>query len=149
MTLRVRRSFAPGQRLQTSRCYSWESLGEKEKAVAISSFSKNLQFCRFFFETESEAPGPLFSLECLPRSVITGDIHSTHEILHFLLSHSSYSKYYASQCMDTTHWGNEEIYFEGKCVTYNPTLPRIAYLHIYKLVYIADLGYKVRKEIVT
>lgn len=82
ITLRVRRSFALGQRLQTSRCYSWESLGDKEKAVVISSFSKNLQFCRFSFETESEAPGPLFSLEYLPRSVITRDVHSTHEILH-------------------------------------------------------------------
>lgn len=59
ITLQVRRSFALGQRLQSSRCYSWESLGDKEKAVVISSLSKNLQFCRFLFETESEAPGPL------------------------------------------------------------------------------------------
>lgn len=31
---------------------------------------------------------------------------------------------------------------------YNQNLPRIAYLHIYKLVYSSDLDYKVRKEIV-
>lgn len=82
-TLQVRRSFALGQRLQSSRCYSWESLGDKEKAVVISSFSKNLQFCRFFFETESEAPGPLFSLEYPPCGVLTRDTHSTQETLHF------------------------------------------------------------------
>lgn len=84
----------------------------KEKAVVLSPFSSNLQFCRFFFETESEAPGPLFSPEYLPRSVINKDIYSIQEILH-LLSHSSDWKYYAPQRMHTTHWGNEEIDLKG------------------------------------
>lgn len=70
---------------ETPNLQSWESLGDKEKALVISSFSKNLQFCRFFFETESEAPGPLFSLEYLPRSVITGTFIVLKRFYTFLL----------------------------------------------------------------
>lgn len=77
------RSFALGQRHSKPQDARAGKASEiKKEQLSYLLFRKNLQFCRFFFETESKAPGPLFSLVYLPRSVITKDIYSTQEI-HF------------------------------------------------------------------
>ena len=124
----------------------------KEKAFKVVVLPPKSLVLQIFFKTVSKAPRSFFLSEYLhPHNIVNKDNYIMYFQKHYS-SHSScssYQKYDVPQCTHTRHWGDEwNIIIWKENVIYNPNLPRIAYLHIYKLVYSSDVDYKVREEIV-
>ena len=124
----------------------------KEKAFKVVFLPPKSLVLQIFFKTVSKAPRSFFLSEYLhPHNIVNKDNYIMYFQKHYSsrFSCSSYQKYDVPQCTHTRHWDDEwNIIIWKENVIYNPNLPRIAYLHIYKLVYSSDVDYKVREEIV-